>query len=225
MKRFIYNGLILTFTSLFIRIISMFFNVYITNIVGSETLGVFHIIMSVYLLGITFATSGVSLACTKIISEEIAQNNEEQISNITNQCLKFSIYISIITGSIIILGKQYITKTWLFNKVSSQVLIYIGIALPFIAMSSVVDGYFLANKKVYKSAIVDIFEVLVRILSTIILFKKFGVINIQYSCLFLIIGDMISEIASFSLLYLLYIYDIKKIKENKKSYTKKKLSI
>ncbi|MBE5821476.1 MAG: hypothetical protein E7311_02670 [Clostridiales bacterium] len=217
MKRFIYNGLILTITSLLVRIIGMFFNIYVTNIVGSEAIGVFHIIMSVYLLGITFATSGISLSCTKIISEKIAKNKENEISSVTNICLKISLIVSIITAIIIIVFREYITKTWLFNKVSSQVLIYIGTALPFIAMTAVIDGYFLAVKRVAKSAIDDVWEVSIKIIVTIILFVKFGVTNIEKSCLYLIIGDVISEIAAFSLIFVFYILDIRKYKEGKKS--------
>lgn len=226
MKRFIYNGLILTITSLLVRIIGMFFNVYVTNTVGSEAIGVFHIVMSVYLLGITFATSGISLACTKIISEKIANNKENEIPYVTKQCLKISLIISVVTSIVIIIGREYITKTWLFNKVSGQVLIYIGIALPFIAMTAVIDGYFLGVKRVTKSAIDDVWEVGIKIIITIMLFVIFGVTNIANSCLFLIIGDAISEIAAFFLIYIFYVLDIKNyIKAKKEVCTSKILKI
>ena len=38
-------------------------------------LGVFNLIMSVYLFGITLATSGINLAVTRVISEELALDN------------------------------------------------------------------------------------------------------------------------------------------------------
>lgn len=38
-------------------------------------MGVFGLIMSVYLFGITLATSGINLAVTRVISEELALDN------------------------------------------------------------------------------------------------------------------------------------------------------
>lgn len=56
-KLFIFNGLILTATSLLMRTVGMFFGVYISKKVGTEALGIFNLIMSVYMFFITFATS------------------------------------------------------------------------------------------------------------------------------------------------------------------------
>ena len=56
-KIFIFNGIILTATSLLMRSISMFFGIYISKKIGTETVGVFGLIMSVYMFFITLATS------------------------------------------------------------------------------------------------------------------------------------------------------------------------
>ncbi len=56
-KVFIFNGIILTVTSLCMRSAHMFFGIYISKKVGSEALGVFSLIMSVYMFFITLATS------------------------------------------------------------------------------------------------------------------------------------------------------------------------
>ena len=65
-KIFIINGIILTSSSLLIRGAGLIFNIYVANKVGQEAIGIFSLVMSVYSFAITFATSGVSLACTCI---------------------------------------------------------------------------------------------------------------------------------------------------------------
>ena len=57
LKVFIFNGIILTATSLLMRTIGMFFGVYISNKVGTVALGVFNLITSIYMFLITIATS------------------------------------------------------------------------------------------------------------------------------------------------------------------------
>ena len=56
-KVFILNGIILTATSIIMRLVGMCFNIYISKKVGSESLGIFSLIMSVYMFSITLATS------------------------------------------------------------------------------------------------------------------------------------------------------------------------
>lgn len=57
------------------RAITMFFNVYISNKIGAEAVGVYQLIMSVYLFAITLANSGIHLATTRIVSEQQAFRN------------------------------------------------------------------------------------------------------------------------------------------------------
>ena len=74
-KVFLLHGILLTITGLVMRTISMLFNVYISNKIGTEALGIYQLIMSVYMFAITFANSGINLATTRIISEQEAFRN------------------------------------------------------------------------------------------------------------------------------------------------------
>ena len=60
----------MTITSCIMRGAGLIFNIYVANKVGQEAIGVFSLVMSVYTFAITFATSGLGLACTCIVSEE-----------------------------------------------------------------------------------------------------------------------------------------------------------
>jgi len=77
-KIFIINGIVLTSSSLLIRGVGLVFSIYVANKVGQETIGIFSLVMSIYNFAITFATSGISLACTYIVSEEFAKKNFEK---------------------------------------------------------------------------------------------------------------------------------------------------
>ncbi len=73
MKKFLINGLVLTFTSLIMRSIAMIFNIYISNKIGAEAVGLFSLVMSIYLFFVTIATSGLNLACTYLVAEQFAR--------------------------------------------------------------------------------------------------------------------------------------------------------
>lgn len=72
LKVFMINTLIMFASSLLLQLIGIGFNIYISNKIGSEALGIFTLIMSVYMFGITLASAGINIATTRIVSEELA---------------------------------------------------------------------------------------------------------------------------------------------------------
>lgn len=52
-KKFLINSIALASGSVVFRILSIFFNSYISKKVGTEMLGLFHLVVSVYVFGIT----------------------------------------------------------------------------------------------------------------------------------------------------------------------------
>lgn len=90
-KIFILNSVVLLASSIILQIIGMFFNIYVSNKIGSEAVGVFTLVMSVYLFGITLATSGITIASTRVISEELAFNNEHGAKLATKRCIVISL--------------------------------------------------------------------------------------------------------------------------------------
>lgn len=201
----------ISITSLVINTITMFFNIYISNKVGTEAIGVFSLVISVYMLAITIASSGVNLATTKIISEKLANDPNCNLKRISKQCLAISFFLGISASFIFIILAKIICTHWLHNKVSPTTIYFIAVALPFISMSSCINGYFCAVRKMYKSAFSQIVETIVKTLSIILLLNFFINKGVEYICLCLIIGDFISEVVSFIFIYYIYNRDLNKL--------------
>lgn len=208
-KLFLINGAILTSTSLLMKFAALIFNIYISNQIGSEAVGVFSLVMAVYLFFITVATSGLNIAVTVIVSEKFALNKNQQAIKAIRTCIFFSLLLGIAAGGLILLFSNFITSKCLHNMVSSRPLFYIAIGLPFIAMSSCISSYFTTIRKAYKNAISQVFEFTIKMFATIILLKINISNGVEVICISLILADVISEICSFTLIFILYIIDIK----------------
>lgn len=208
-KLFLINGTILTSTALLMKFAALIFNIYISNQIGSEAVGIFSLVMAVYLFFITVATSGLNIAVTVIVSEKFALNKNKQAIKAIRTCIFFSLILGIIAGGLILLFSNFITNTCLHNMVSSKPLFYIAIGLPFIAMSSCINSYFTSIRKAYKNAITQVFEFTIKMLATIILLKINIANGVEAICISLILADVISEVCSFTLILILYIIDIK----------------
>lgn len=188
----------------------MFFNIYIAKTIGEEAVGVFSLVMSVYMFGITLASAGINIATTRVVSEELACNNEVGAKNAAKRCVFFSVLFGIGASIIFFVLADFITVYCLHNRISKDVIYLICIALPFIAMSAAINGYFIGVRRVYKNSIAKFFEEFVKIVCTAILLKSFMPDGINYACYALILADVVSEILSFIYLYILYRLDKRK---------------
>lgn len=228
-KLFVINSTILTLTSFIIRTVGMSFNVYVSNKVGSECTGLFQLILSVYLFAITLATSGISIAATRLVSEELAKSKPKGAKIIIRKCIIYSLILGIASGIIILLFSDFITNTCLHGRITKKPLYFIAIGLPFISMSAAINGYFSAVRKVFKTASSQILEQFIKIIVTYFLLSLFLPKGLEYACLSLIIGDVISEVISFTYIFLLYINDKRKLSNDgditNNTYTKDILGI
>lgn len=224
-KTFLINGIILTLTSLILRCIGMFFNSYISQKIGTEAVGLYGLIMSVYGFAITLALSGINLATTKIVAEEIAIGNIGNIKKVVHKCLMFSLFFSCISSILLILFAPNISKIWLHEKVSCTPFYIISISLPFISMSSCISGYFSAVRNTIQPASDQVFEQLLKVTLISLFLNHFMPCGLEYICISMILGNIISEIISFIYIYFLYKLDEKKYQIYKptKSFFEKRI--
>ena len=207
LKTFLLNTIILLVSSVLFQVVNMFFNIFISNTIGEEAIGLFSLVMSVYAFGITLASAGINISATRVVAEELACKNEVGAKKAARRCIFFSLIFSICASLIFFIFADFITIHCLHNRISKNIIYLICIALPFISMSSAINGYFTAVRRVYKNAFAKFFEEFVKITCTAILLKSFMPDGIDYACYALIFADVISEITSFLHLYILYIRD------------------
>lgn len=207
---FIYNGIILTTTSLLLQSVGVSFNVYISNKIGSEAVGVYQLVMSVYIFINTLALSGINFACMRIVSEEIALGFFSNVAHVVKKCLLFCLFFSLLASTILIVFAQFISSYWLHSLISPTPLYIIAISLPFVSMSACITGYFSAVKRVGRLSIIQITEQFLRILIVYYLLNYVFPDGIDYACISLVLGTWISEIFSFITVLFLYKTDSKK---------------
>lgn len=195
-------------SSIILQIIRLWFNIYVSNKITSESLGVFNLIMATYIFGITLASSGINISCIRVVSEELALKNNNGVIQSSKKCIKISILISVIASFIFYLLSNIISKYVFQQKVGPSIIYLICIALPLISVSSAISGYFTAVRRAYKNVICQFLEQISKVIITIILFNYFSNITLENACLLLILSDVLSEFICFFCSTILYIIDI-----------------
>lgn len=219
LQRFFVNALILGGTTIFMRIVSVVFNAFVAGKVGAEGMGLFSLISSVYMFAVTLATSGINLAVTMLVSEELGKDNGTGAIQAMKNCIAYALLFGCSASIVLFFGADFISVHILGDSRTYLSLRTLAIALPFIALSNIFAGYFNAVRRVIKSASANIAEQFVKIFITVILLIKIAPQGIEYACLALVIGTSVSEALSFFYLFIFYIFD-KKHYINEKAGTK-----
>lgn len=227
-KRFIVNGILLTATTLITRTIGIFFRVYMSNSIGAQALGLYQLIVTLYFFAVTFATSGVTLVVTRLVTDSLAVNNVNKAVGITGKCLGISIFLSILSGSVIFFNADFLGGILLGDSRTVLSLKVLAPSLPFMAVSACFRGYFYARRTVIKTAGEQLLEQLVEIGVFAAIVGIMAPMGLKYACCAVAIGTTISEIVTCFYSYTLYMIDIRKMKAKKeklKSFAGNALSI
>ena len=70
-RKYFYNAILMTAVSLLMRAVSVSFNVFVTGRLGADGMGLLTLVSSAYGFAVTFATSGISLAVTRMTAETV----------------------------------------------------------------------------------------------------------------------------------------------------------
>lgn len=227
-KRFIINGILLTATTLITRTIGIFFRVYMSNSIGAEALGLYQLIVTLYFFAVTFATSGITLVVTRMVTDSLALNNINKARSITGRCLCISLFLSILSGAVIFFFSDFLGGVLLGDTRTILSLRVLAPSLPFMAVSASLRGYFYARRTAIKTAGEQLLEQLVEIGVFASIAGIMAPMGLEYACCAVAIGTTISEIITCFYSYILYKTDIRKIKAKKEklqSFTSKALSI
>ena len=206
----------MTAVTLVIRYVSVAFNVYITNKIGAVAMGLFTLVSSVYGFALTLATSGLSLATTKLVSEALGglekRKKASTVKAIMKKSLTFAFLISLAVSVGLYLLSPLLAEKVLGDMRTLESLKILSYTLIPIALSSSMSGYFIAMRKVHKNATVQVLGHAVKIFSCIYLLSATVANDVESACLAIIWGGTIAELVSFAIHALSYLIDMKKQK-------------
>lgn len=210
LSKFVKNALLLGAVSVFMRTVSVVFNAYIASRIGAGGMGLFSLIMSVYVFSVTLAGSGINLAVTRLVAESIAKNCDSGIIGAVKKCVLYALCFGGGAAILLFAFSGILAEKAVGEENVAMCFRALAAALPFIAVSNVFSGYFYAVRRSAKSALSGVFEQFIKIAVTVLFLKKLCPLGTEYACLALVLGMSISEGLSFTYLLAFYLADRKK---------------
>ncbi len=205
---FIKNAVVLTVTALLMRLAGIAFRVWLAARIGSEGIGLYQLVLSVYVFAAAFAGGGICTAVTRLCAEKLAKGNDSGAVEVLKKGVFLSLVIAAISAAVVFLGANFIAVRILSDERAVFALRILGFGLPFMAVGSCVRGYFIARRKTVSSSISQMLEQALRILIVVLLAGSFAEKGIAFACAAVVLGDTAAE--GFSCLYIFISYRIDK---------------
>lgn len=211
-KKFLVNSLLLVITALIIRSMGLAFRVYMSNTIGAEGIGLYQLIMTVYMFFSSVTTAGISLFVTRLVTDYLARGENGAAKRCVTLCLIISVSISTIFGFLMFAFSNELGGIFLGDSRTVLSIKLLAPSLPFMAVSACLRGYFLARRSVITTSFEQLLEQIAEIAVFALLVGKLAPMGLEYACCSIVIGTTGAEIISCIYSYLLYRISISKIK-------------
>ncbi|MBP5207415.1 MAG: oligosaccharide flippase family protein [Clostridia bacterium] len=195
------------------RLLTVIFNVYLTNRIGASGVGLFSLVMSVYTFAVTFATSGIYLAATRMVSQQIVRGSGKGVRAAMLRCIVYALVFGFSGMVILLTSAEAIACDWLGDVRATLSLRILALSLPPLAVSNALSGYFSAVRRVAKNAVTNILEQFIRMFLTAALLAAIAGKGIEEAAAAIVIGITISETLAFIVSFILYLFDRKRIED------------
>ena len=163
--------LVLMFSQVLIKLLGLIYKLYLTNKdgFGDEGNAIYGSGFQIYALLLTVSSTGVPNAISKLVSERTAVGDNKGAYRIFKIAfLTFSI-IGLVTSLILFFFAKTIANIWLEIPDAELTLIALSPSLFFVAVSSVIRGYFNGRQKMKITANSQTLEQLFKTLLTVII--------------------------------------------------------
>ena len=206
-RRLIYNTMLLTGSSLLMSCIGMAFQVWLVGRIGASGIGLFQLVSSVTNLGATFAISGIRFATTRLIAEELGQDNECGIRSAMGRCIAYGIFFGTAAAAVLWLLAEPIGFLWIGDARTVMSLRISALSMPCISLCASLSGYFTACGRVWKPTVVHLVEQLAGIFLVAVFLELAPSADIEKSCAAVTLGRLAADVLSLLLMFLVYIND------------------
>ncbi len=156
-NNFIKGALILAIANFVVKLIGAGFKIPLIGLIGDEGSGYFNVAYQIYTFMFIVATAGFPVAISKMVSESMAQDNENEARKIFKVAFGFLFVIGLL-GTLIML--VFADKLAIFVGIpgASMGISTIAPAVFFVAMSSAYRGYFQGRQNMYPTAFSEVIE-------------------------------------------------------------------
>ena len=152
------------------RLIGFLYKIFLSRVISTESLGLYSIVLSIYMVFITLVSSGMPIAISKLTASNKVNKNYISTHSLVYGALKIEIIFSLILVFLIVLCKGLLVPI-LGNESSYFLLLSLTPAIISAGIYSPFRGYLWGEEHYLKVSLVEFFEQIIKIIVLFVLIK------------------------------------------------------
>lgn len=205
-KRIMRDAVVLTAFSLVMRVGAILFSMYLTKAIGAQGVGLNQLTFSAFSFAVTVSTAGISVAVTKILTEEYGRGMRIADRAVMHAALCYALAVSAFAAAGVWLSADFIGNTLLRDARTSAPLRLLSPALVLMAASACFKGYLLAARRASHIAASDFLEQGVEVFGLVALLSLFPTRDVGQACRYIAAAITASELVSMLYLAVCYLH-------------------
>ncbi len=208
-ETFMQSVITLIFSQVLIKSLGLIYNLYLTNRegFGDKGNGIVSASYQIYALLLTISSIGVPNAIAKLVSERVALGDHKGAHRIFKIAFATFAVIGIIGTLMLFFGAHIISAQWLQIPEAEMTMVALSPAIFFVAISSVMRGYFNGIQQIKATARSQSLEQIFKTALTIILVEIVAIasnVSTEWMAAGATLATTLATLAGFGYLYLYY---------------------
>ena len=156
-KTFLSGVLLLTVSTVLVKIVGLLYKIPMLSYLGSEGMGYFNSAYEIYALFCVIATAGLPVALSVLISASIAKGNSVEVRRIFRIALRIFLGIGI-TGTVLMAAFSGVFCNLIKSENARLCILSISPTVLTVCVSSALRGYFQGHQKMLQTAVSQLIE-------------------------------------------------------------------
>ena len=197
-QSYLKNAALLTGSDVVLRLAGMGLRIWLANELGGEGMGLYQLVLAVYSLFVTLATAGVSVAATRLMAEELSgpASARGAARGMLRRLLAAGLVLGLFAAALQLATADLAARLWLGDVRAVGALRVSALGMPWMAVSAVLRGFFIARRHVAPNVFSQLTEQTVRIALVALALTRTEGLAVGVRCMLVLGATAVSEAVS-----------------------------
>ena len=168
MKSIVKNVAIITFFSILTRLFGFVFRIFLSRTIGAEALGMYQVVLSVFMVFLTIVSSGFTLIISRMTASYRVKSDKKAIASLVSSCIIVGLAVSILLCLFVLLFRNVFSHIFT-DKNCINILIILLPSLVFSALYSVFRGAMWGQDNYFGLCVSELVEQISKILICVLI--------------------------------------------------------
>ena len=204
-KRSVFYGVFaISASNVILQVLGFLYRIFLSRTTGAEGIGLYQLVLPFYSVLMSVSLTGMTVAVSRISAEKAAESNPSAAKSVVYSAFRLFLGAVAVLAGITFTGSDFIAAKLLGDIRALRSFPFLLVCLTLTGFENIMKAYFYGVLKVAPQITAELSEQVVRFASVFLLFFFLRPENSESAVALIILGMIISELVSCSVLFLFF---------------------